>query len=267
MYVYDDNCPYCANKFINDDYYYNVQEDELNNKSNNSINNNTAKDLIPTNIVGVGVDIEGGVGATCEKCLSLTELKDEIENLTSNLVEQSEHGELTTKVGSPSSTIETHGGIAVRPTRPTLSFTLPIPQVSISSLSSGSQQPGAPGGGSGPIFASTTASSTTTAQVAHVPAVRPIQLQKQQQHPCGSCNSRTTTISSDIEHGREKSSTLPTIDTKHISAIRNAEKRRRFFARKQTNSAPDSFEASTFLHATHGVINTTSKSDIITTNN
>jgi len=60
--------------------------------------------------------------------------------------------------------------------------------------------------------------------------------------------------------GRNKSSTLPNIDSKNIVAIRTAEKRRRFFAKKQTNSAPDTYEAATLFNATQGVINTTSES-------
>ncbi|CAL8071827.1 unnamed protein product [Orchesella dallaii] len=69
-----------------------------------------------------------------------------------------------------------------------------------------------------------------------------------------SCSTAADTLAAE---GRGKSSTLPTIDSKHIVAIRSAEKRRRFFAKKQTNSAPDTFDSHTFLTATQGVLHTT----------
>lgn len=69
----------------------------------------------------------------------------------------------------------------------------------------------------------------------------------------------TSAAAAAVAEGRGKSSTLPTIDSKHIVAIRSAEKRRRFFAKKQTNSAPDTFDSHTFLNATQGVLHTTSE--------
>lgn len=46
------------------------------------------------------------------------------------------------------------------------------------------------------------------------------------------------------ERGEQaKSSTLPALDSRHLFALRNAEKRRRFFAKKQNNSAPDRFSS------------------------
>ena len=205
-----------------------------------------------------GPDHKGNVEIlTCAKCLSLTasSVKDEIDSLTSSLVgeggrgrEELEAGSTSTGLPIPIGGIRPNvGGMAgkvstigfkptqPRPPRPTLAFTLPIPQLSLTTQS-----------GSRP-----TACTSTT----------------------GSCSTKGSHyISASVDHGiinsgkgahaviegRGKSSRLPTIDSKHITAIRNAEKRRRFFARKQTNSAPDSFEASSFFNVTtHGVINTT----------
>lgn len=173
----------------------------------------------------------------CDKCLGRTAsgLKDEIDTLTSNLVQTDLSNKLNSKETEqpetllevlPSSTTKWQG-TQTRPPRPSLTFTLPI-----SHLPLPTQQD----------------STTHPARVKVTPD--PTYYSASLDHG--------STIEKETVSGRGKSSTLPTIDSGHIAAIRNAEKRRRFFARKQTNSAPDSFEASSFFNVTtHGVIDTT----------